>query len=120
MRGITLSRVLASKNPNVKEGDIVNASIGWTEVAVAGEKEFQKLEVPKGGQITDLLGVLGTCRYLTLRSSMLYSLRGLRCWDAVCAVLDIGGGSCHRALSIRPRRMFHMTSETLTRDFSQE
>ncbi|KAI0424521.1 NAD(P)-binding protein [Xylaria sp. FL1042] len=59
MRGGTISRVIASKNPNAKEGDIVTAMIGWTEVAIAGEKEFQKLEVPKGGRITDLLGVLG-------------------------------------------------------------
>ncbi|RYC66079.1 hypothetical protein CHU98_g167 [Xylaria longipes] len=60
MRGGTISRVLASKNPNVKEGDLVTATIGWTEVAIASEKEFHKVEVPKGGQITDLLGILGT------------------------------------------------------------
>ncbi|KAI0486714.1 hypothetical protein F4859DRAFT_311298 [Xylaria cf. heliscus] len=59
MRGGTISRVIASKNPNVKEGDLVTASIGWTEVAIIGEKEFQKVEVPKGGQVTDVLGVLG-------------------------------------------------------------
>ncbi|KAI8953899.1 hypothetical protein F4801DRAFT_65350 [Xylaria longipes] len=59
MRGGTISRVLASKNPNVKEGDLVTATIGWTEVAIASEKEFHKVEVPKGGQITDLLGILG-------------------------------------------------------------
>ncbi|KAI0862266.1 hypothetical protein F4860DRAFT_122389 [Xylaria cubensis] len=59
MRGGTISRVLASKNPKVKEGDFVSATTGWTEIAIATEKEFQKVEVPKGGQITDLLGVLG-------------------------------------------------------------
>lgn len=61
MRGATISRVLASKSSSAKEGDIVTASIGWTEVAIASDKEIQKLEVPKGGQVTDLLGVLGMC-----------------------------------------------------------
>ncbi|KAI1363607.1 hypothetical protein F5Y08DRAFT_340432 [Xylaria arbuscula] len=59
MRGGTLSRVVATKSPKVKEGDIVNAAIGWTEYKIVGEKDVEKLEVPKGGQITDLLGVLG-------------------------------------------------------------
>jgi NADPH-dependent curcumin reductase CurA len=60
MRGGTISRVLASKSPKVKEGDLVTAMTGWTEVAIVNEKAFEKAEVPKGGQITDLLGVLGT------------------------------------------------------------
>lgn len=59
MRGGTLSRVVASKSPNAKEGDIVNAAIGWTEYKIVSDKEIEKLEVPKGGQITDLIGVLG-------------------------------------------------------------
>lgn len=60
MRGGVIARVIASKTPKVKEGDIVTASIGWTELSIVGENEFQKFEVPKGGKITDLLGVLGT------------------------------------------------------------
>jgi hypothetical protein len=60
MRGGTIARVLASKNPKVKEGDFVTTSTGWSEVAIAGEKGFEKAEIPKGGQATDLLGVLGT------------------------------------------------------------
>ncbi|GAP90653.2 putative NADP-dependent leukotriene b4 12-hydroxydehydrogenase [Rosellinia necatrix] len=59
MRGHTIARVLASKSSNAKEGDIVTAGIGWTEVAITSEKDIQKLELPKGGQVTDLLGVLG-------------------------------------------------------------
>ncbi|KAI0508802.1 hypothetical protein F5B22DRAFT_619671 [Xylaria bambusicola] len=59
MRGGTLSRVVASKSPKAKEGEIVNASIGWTEYKIVSDKEFEKLEIPEGGQITDLLGVLG-------------------------------------------------------------
>lgn len=59
MRGATIARVLASKSSSAKDGDLVTASIGWTEVAITSEKEIQKLEVPKGGQVTDLLGVLG-------------------------------------------------------------
>lgn len=60
MRGGTISRVLASKSSKVKEGDLVTVTIGWTEVAIANEKDLQKVEIPKGGQVTDFLGVLGT------------------------------------------------------------
>ncbi|KAI8628131.1 hypothetical protein F5Y19DRAFT_476930 [Xylariaceae sp. FL1651] len=59
MRGFTISRVLASKSPKVKTGDIVTAPIGWTEVAIANEKSIEPVLIPKGGQITDALGVLG-------------------------------------------------------------
>jgi NADPH-dependent curcumin reductase CurA len=59
MRGGTVARVLASKNPKVKEGDLVSATIGWTEVAITNEKGFEKVEIPKNGRITDILGVLG-------------------------------------------------------------
>ncbi|KAJ3578211.1 hypothetical protein NPX13_g2350 [Xylaria arbuscula] len=61
MWGFTVSRVLASKNPLVKEGDIVSATSGWAEVAVVEEPNFSKAEIPKGGEITDLIGVLGAC-----------------------------------------------------------
>ncbi|KAI0428149.1 hypothetical protein F5Y09DRAFT_332814 [Xylaria sp. FL1042] len=59
MGGFTVSRVLASKSSQVKEGDIVTASSGWVEVAIVEEGNFLKAEVPKGGQLTDLVGVLG-------------------------------------------------------------
>ncbi|KAI1358906.1 hypothetical protein F5Y08DRAFT_320854 [Xylaria arbuscula] len=59
MWGFTVSRVLASKNPLVKEGDIVSATSGWAEVAIVEEPNFSKAEIPKGGEITDLIGVLG-------------------------------------------------------------
>ncbi|KAI0128014.1 hypothetical protein BJ170DRAFT_581617 [Xylariales sp. AK1849] len=59
MRGAAISRVLASKSSKVKEGDLVNATCGWTEVAIVGEKMFEAVEVPKGGKVTDAIGVLG-------------------------------------------------------------
>ncbi|KAI1632173.1 hypothetical protein F4809DRAFT_628939 [Biscogniauxia mediterranea] len=59
MRGGTISRVLASKNPKVKDGDLVYASCGWTEVAIVNEKQFETLQLPEGAKITDALGVLG-------------------------------------------------------------
>lgn len=61
MWGSTVSRVLASKNRLVKEGDIVTASTGWAEVAIVEEPNFAVIEIPKGGELTDLVGVLGTC-----------------------------------------------------------
>lgn len=59
MRGNAVSRVLASKSSKVKEGDIVVASVGWTEVGIVNEKMFEVYELPKGGRMTDLISVLG-------------------------------------------------------------
>ncbi|KAI1813663.1 NAD(P)-binding protein [Poronia punctata] len=57
MRGGAVARVLASKSDKVKEGDLVTGSVGWTEVAIL--KAFEKVEVPKGGRMTDFISVLG-------------------------------------------------------------
>ncbi|KAI2463533.1 hypothetical protein F4781DRAFT_437331 [Annulohypoxylon bovei var. microspora] len=59
MRGGSISRVLASKSPKAKEGELVIARSGWTEVAVVGEAEFDPIELPKGAQITDAIGAVG-------------------------------------------------------------
>ncbi|KAI1427655.1 hypothetical protein F5Y12DRAFT_144967 [Xylaria sp. FL1777] len=59
MRGWSVCRVLASKSAKAKEGDIVTANPGWIEVAIVDEKGVQKFEVPKGSQISSLIGVLG-------------------------------------------------------------
>ncbi|KAI1339820.1 NAD(P)-binding protein [Xylariaceae sp. FL0016] len=59
MRGSAVSRVLASKNPKVKEGDLVNALCGWTEVCIVNEQQFDVVDVPKGGKVTDAIGILG-------------------------------------------------------------
>ncbi|KAI0399949.1 hypothetical protein F4802DRAFT_526417 [Xylaria palmicola] len=59
MRGFAISRVLASKSDCAKEGDLVTGGIGWTEVGILNEKDVEKVEIPKGGKATDLLGVLG-------------------------------------------------------------
>ncbi|KAL1855267.1 hypothetical protein Daus18300_011173 [Diaporthe australafricana] len=62
MRGSVIARVLASRSPRVAEGDLVTASTGWREVAVAGPKDFQTasdIPLPKNGKVTDLQGVLG-------------------------------------------------------------
>ncbi|CAJ2509334.1 Uu.00g143600.m01.CDS01 [Anthostomella pinea] len=59
MRGAAISKVLASKSSKVKEGDLVNAFCGWTEVAIVNEEQFEVVELPKGSKVTDALGVLG-------------------------------------------------------------
>ncbi|SPO03271.1 probable endo-polygalacturonase 6 [Cephalotrichum gorgonifer] len=60
MRGATISRVIASKIPDVKPGTIIRAFGGWQEFSVLGPKEF---DVPTEDfdheHITDLLSVLG-------------------------------------------------------------
>lgn len=62
MRGSVIARVLASRSPRASAGDIVIASTGWREVAVAGPKEFETaadVPLPRNGKVTDLQGVLG-------------------------------------------------------------
>ncbi|CAN8105340.1 unnamed protein product [Discula destructiva] len=66
MRGTVIARVLASKSSRAATGDVVVASTGWRETAVAGPKEFETVaEIfsgppPRDGfKVTDLLGVLG-------------------------------------------------------------
>jgi NADPH-dependent curcumin reductase CurA len=61
MRGAVVAQVIASKSPSYREGDYVTASPGWTELAIVkgSDKELAKLELPKGGRLTDALGVLG-------------------------------------------------------------
>ncbi|KAK8087875.1 NADPH-dependent quinone reductase tdiC [Apiospora hydei] len=59
MRGASVAKVLASKNANVKEGSLVTGFTGWTEVAILGDKQFEVVELPKGAEVTDALGVLG-------------------------------------------------------------
>ncbi|KAK9769580.1 putative NADP-dependent leukotriene B4 12-hydroxydehydrogenase [Seiridium cardinale] len=59
MRGAAISRVLASKSSKAKEGDLVNAMVGWTEVGIVDEKTFEVVELPANCKVTDALGVLG-------------------------------------------------------------
>ena len=59
MGGYSISRVLASKSSKAKEGELVFGDVGWTEVAIMGEEEFDTIDVPKGTKITDALGATG-------------------------------------------------------------
>ncbi|KAK7923458.1 zinc-binding dehydrogenase [Apiospora marii] len=59
MRGASVAKVLASKNANVKEGSLVTGFTGWTEIAILGDKQFEVVELPKGAEVTDAVGVLG-------------------------------------------------------------
>lgn len=79
MRGGSISRVLASKSSKVKEGDLVNANHGWTEVAIVSDQACQVINVPKGAKVTDALGVLGNFKgSLIARGFMLAMHRGER------------------------------------------
>ena len=60
MRGLTLGEVVASKSQAYKVGTIVEAAVGWRELARAKETEVKEVEIPDNGKITDALGVLGT------------------------------------------------------------
>ena len=68
MRGAVIARVVASKSSKYEVGCHVYAGCGWREQAVVEDKDrdVQKLHVPKGGRLTDALGVLGMLRYITV------------------------------------------------------
>lgn len=59
MKGNGIARVLASKSAKAKEGDLVTALTGWTEVAIVGENELQVINLPEGANVTDALGAAG-------------------------------------------------------------
>ena len=62
MRSAAVVRVLASKSPKAKKGDILQAYSGWQEYAIVSEDLFDapfSLFEDGGIQVSDLLGVLG-------------------------------------------------------------
>ncbi|KAJ4269513.1 hypothetical protein NW762_001174 [Fusarium torreyae] len=60
MRGSCACRVLASKSKLAKEGDIVAASTGWTEIAIVPEGRFEPASFYPGVQDPkDMLSALG-------------------------------------------------------------
>lgn len=60
MNGGTVSRVLASKSQQAKEGDFVYAATGWTEFAVVKEGAFEPQSLYPGvKQPQDILSALG-------------------------------------------------------------
>lgn len=58
MEGGTVSRVVRSRNPAFKEGDIVLSHSGWQSYAVAQGDQVRKLD-PSQAPISTALGVLG-------------------------------------------------------------
>lgn len=64
MRGHVIGTILASKDPKFPVGSHATAMAGWSELAVITTNDktqsLEKIQVPKGGQLTDGLAVLGT------------------------------------------------------------
>ena len=60
MRGVAVGQVLESKSSKFPVGTYASAGVGWTELAIVKEKNLERVDVPKGGKVTDALGVLGT------------------------------------------------------------
>ncbi|KAL8627864.1 hypothetical protein Q9189_006429 [Teloschistes chrysophthalmus] len=59
MRGVAIGIIKASKSISFPVGSYANGRVGWTEYAVANEKDLEKTDVPSNGKVTDALGVLG-------------------------------------------------------------
>ena len=50
---------VGSSVKNLKRGDIVEGTLGWTEYAIVQEQHLTERVAPRGASITDYLGVLG-------------------------------------------------------------
>ena len=60
MRAGSIAQVIESKNPNFKEGDIVEGSFGWQEYAISDNSGIMKVnKVPSNIPITTPLSVFG-------------------------------------------------------------
>ena len=59
MRGQAIGVVKASKSSKYSVGDYALGFSGCTELAVVGEKDLEKVHIPKGGRVTDAISVLG-------------------------------------------------------------
>lgn len=59
MRGAAIGVIKASKSDAFPIGSYATGTVGWTELAIVNGKHLEKVEIPKNGQITDALGVLG-------------------------------------------------------------
>lgn len=60
MRGFTVSRVLASKSPKAKKGDVIPAPGGWAEYAIIPGKEIEHAsKFPAVSRPTDYLSAIG-------------------------------------------------------------
>lgn len=59
MRGAAIGTIKASKSSKFPVGSIATGTTGWRELAVVKDKHLEKVHLPKNGQLTDALGVLG-------------------------------------------------------------
>ncbi|KAH7000314.1 hypothetical protein EDB80DRAFT_811438 [Ilyonectria destructans] len=60
MPGPVLCRVLASRSPDVKTGDLITSFFGWVSTAVLSAGTFEKVSyLPASLPLTDAIGVLG-------------------------------------------------------------
>lgn len=59
MRGSAVGTIKASKDPNWPVGSYASGVVGWTELAVVKGKTLEKIQLPKGGRLTDSMAVLG-------------------------------------------------------------
>jgi NADPH-dependent curcumin reductase CurA len=60
MRGLTLGEVVESKSTNFPVGTYASTlKVGWSELGIVKEKDLERADIPRGGKLTDVLGVLG-------------------------------------------------------------
>lgn len=105
MRGQAIGTITASKDPKFPVGSYASAMTGWSEVAKVKTSDknqaLQKVEVPRGGQLTDGLAVLGMSEQLLSNSSpnwlglkwnmlMLESPTGITGLTAYFGIIDVG------------------------------
>lgn len=61
MRGLGVGRVVASRNPGFREGDVVSGLLGWQEHALLGAEQAAGVTVAPPGFPLPLPALLGVC-----------------------------------------------------------
>ena len=94
MRGTGVGRIIASKNPMYKPGDLASGICGWREIAILGPKEIFPPQLAPGQQLLpqlkvyDLVGVLSKQPDLSISNASLDiwcgRLTGLRLYRTHC------------------------------------
>jgi NADPH-dependent curcumin reductase CurA len=60
MRGMVIGEVVESKSAKFPVGTYATTTgVGWSELGIVKDKVLERVDVPKGGHLTDAMGVLG-------------------------------------------------------------
>ncbi|ODQ65228.1 NAD(P)-binding protein [Nadsonia fulvescens var. elongata DSM 6958] len=94
MRAWGLAKIIVSKKKGFNEGDLVYGLVGFSEFVITNGTGLNKIEVPSGDDIVDVLGVLGL-NGLTAYAGLFDVAHGIKKGDRV-----VGSGAAGATDSI--------------------